>query len=70
MATKKGRDNFIELVDKCKLRDMTTTNMVRKFSKRARGYMVAYHALESDEMKDNDQPTEFSHQMIEKMKKL
>ena len=70
MATKKGRDNFIELVDKCKLRDTTTTNMVRKFSKRARGYVAAYKALESDEMKENDKPAEISHRMIEKMKKL
>ena len=70
LVAKKGRVNFIELVDKCKSRDTTTTNMVRKFSKRARGYMVAYTALELDEMKDNDQPTEFLHQMIEKMKKV
>ena len=32
--------------------------------------MAAYKALESDEMKENDQPTKISHQMIEKMKKV
>ena len=57
LAAKKGRENFIELLDKCISRDTITTRMVWKFSRRARGYMVAYTALELDEMKDNDQPT-------------
>ena len=42
--------------------------MVRKFSKRARGYILIYMTLESDEMK-HDQ-TGITHQMIEKMKKF
>ena len=69
LAAKKGRYNFIKLVDKYISRDTITTNMVRKFSKRARGYMAAYKALESDEMKENNKPAEISHRMIEKMKK-
>ena len=70
LAAKKGRDNFIKLVDKCISRDIITTSMVRKFSKRARGYMVAYKLLESEEMKENDKPAELSRKMIEKMKTI
>ena len=44
--------------------------MIRKFSKRARGYMLAYIALESDVMKSDAKPTEITHKMIEKMKKV
>ena len=36
LAARKGRENFIALVDKCISRDMITKNMVRKFSKRAK----------------------------------
>ena len=68
LAAMKGRDNFIALVDKCISRDLITVNMVRKFSKRAGGYMLAYRALESDEMKHNQ--TDITHQIIGKMKKV
>ena len=64
LAAKKGRDNFIKLVDKCISRNTITTSMVKKFSKRARGYMVGYKALESDAMKENNKPTELLHRMI------
>ena len=66
LAVKKGRDNDIALVNKCLSGNMITKNMMRKFSKRARGYLAAYKASESDETKENDEPTEISHQMIEK----
>ena len=49
---------------------MITKNMVRKFSKRARGYMAAYKVLESDEMNENGEPTDITHKMIEKTKKV
>ena len=45
LAAKKGRDNFDALVNKCISRELLTVDMVRKFSKRARGYMQAYRAL-------------------------
>ena len=32
--------------------------------------MVAYRALDSDEMKDGDMPTDITHKMIEKMQKI
>ncbi|EJK59965.1 hypothetical protein THAOC_19758 [Thalassiosira oceanica] len=48
--------------------------MVRKFSKRARDYMLAYRAFETDEMKggmkDSGKPLDITHHMIEKMKKV
>ena len=71
LAAKKGKENFNALVDKCISRKLLSVDMVRKFSKRARGYMLAYRALESDDMnKQADGPTEITHQMIEKMKKV
>ncbi|KAL7523118.1 hypothetical protein ACHAXR_000032, partial [Thalassiosira sp. AJA248-18] len=70
LAAKKGRDNFIALVDKCISRELITAEMVRKFSGRARGYMLAYNLLETDEMKEKGEPTEITHKMIEKMKKV
>ncbi len=53
LAMKKGKDKFIALVDKAISRDLITVDMVRKFSKRARGYMLAYKykALRSDDIK-------------------
>ena len=68
LAAKKGRDNFIALVDKCISSELITKTMVRKFSGRARGYMIAYRMLESEEMNEHDESTDITHQMIEKMK--
>ncbi|EJK44554.1 hypothetical protein THAOC_36896 [Thalassiosira oceanica] len=45
-----------------------------EFSKRARDYMLAYRAFETDEMKggmkDSGKPLDITHHMIEKMKKV
>lgn len=68
LSAKKGKINFDALVNKCISREVISVDMVRKFSKRARGYMLAYRALESDEM--TEEPTEITHKMIEKMKKV
>ena len=59
----KSGDNFIKIVDKCISRNTITTRMVKKFSKRARGYMVGYKVLESDAMKENNKPAELLHCM-------
>lgn len=45
LSAKQGKDSFNKLVDKCISRDLITVDMVRKFSKRARGYMRAYAML-------------------------
>jgi len=71
LSAKKGKDQFYALVDKCISRDLITVDMVRKFSKRARGYMLAYKMLETDEMsKPTNNQADITHQMIEKMKKV
>ena len=44
-SEKKGKEKFDALVDKCISRDLITMNMVSKFRKRSRGYMLAYRAL-------------------------
>ena len=71
LSAKKGKDHFDALVEKCISRELITVDMVRKFSKRARGYMLAYRALECDVMKESPNgQTDISHKMIEKMKKV
>ena len=70
LVKKKGKEKFLELFTYCISRELITKDMVRKFSKRARSYMVAYRALESDEMKDGDMPADITHKMIEKMRKI
>jgi len=74
LSKKKKKVNFFALVDQCLSRELLTKEMVRKFSKRARDYMLAYRAFETDEMqggmKDGDKKLEITHDMIEKMKKV
>lgn len=45
LSEKRGKQNFLNLVRQCFSRDVITVERVRKFSKRARQYIVAYHAL-------------------------
>mmetsp|Transcript_29952 Transcript_29952/g.67600 ORF Transcript_29952/g.67600 Transcript_29952/m.67600 type:complete len:190 (+) Transcript_29952:650-1219(+) len=76
LKRKKGKANFFALVDECLSRDLVTTELVRKFSKRARDYMQAYCAFETDEMKEGLKESgkggklNITHAMIEKMKKV
>ena len=70
LVKKKGKEKFLELFNYCISRELITKDMVRKFSKRARSYMVAYRALESDEMKDGDMPANITYKMIEKMQEI
>ena len=55
----------------CISHELITTTMVKKLSKRARGYMLAYMALESS---NNDvtliERTDITNNMIERMKKV
>jgi len=69
LAKKKGKANFEALLAKILSRDNITTNLVRKFSRRARAYMETYVALdmnEDKEMKDAPIP----HRKIEQLKKV
>ena len=43
--TKKGKQNFLNAVNKCISRDKITTEMIRKFSRRARQYIAAYYKV-------------------------
>ena len=74
LSQKKTKANFFSLVDRCLSRELMTKDMVRKFSKRARDYMQAYRAFETDEMKEgmveDGKVLTITHKMIEKMKKV
>ena len=47
LKEKKGKDKFTEAVRKCLLVDVITLMRIRKFAKRARQYLIAYHATDS-----------------------
>jgi hypothetical protein len=71
LESKKGKDNFHSLVHKCISRDLITVEMVRKFSKRAREYMLTYMYFEENGSDSNDDgPATITGTMIEKMKKI
>ena len=44
------KDKFIEAVRKYLLVDMITLMRIRKFAKRARQYLIAYHAIDSGQV--------------------
>ena len=46
LACKKGKANFDSLVAKCISRDLLTMDRIRKFSQRARSYMLTYSSLQ------------------------
>ena len=46
LASKKGKEKFVDLVLKCTSREVLTTETIRKFSRHARNYMLSYKALE------------------------
>ena len=46
LYSKKGKGNFLCLVSKCISQDVLTTDLIRKFSRRARNYMLTYESLE------------------------
>jgi hypothetical protein len=74
LASKKGKEKFVNLIAKCKSREVLTTELIRKFSWRARSCMLTYKLLEivgegskdQSNMKSND----ISHRQIENMQKI
>lgn len=44
--SKQGKENFLDLVSRCTSRDVLTTELIRKFSRRAWNYMLTYKSLE------------------------
>ena len=50
---KRSKTEFRKLVRQCCSRELVTKELVRKFSKRARDYIIAYHAVENHENEIN-----------------
>ncbi len=68
LRVKKGKSNFDSTMEYCISREVLPTELIRKFSKRARAYMLAYKALEFSECQMNTQsPHIISHERIERM---
>ncbi len=71
LKLKRGKDNFDRLVATCTSREVMKKEIIRRFSKHARQYMLSYQALglHSDQVNiDTDQY--FSQKKIEKMKAM
>jgi hypothetical protein len=71
LADKKGKENFKRSVRSAISRDHLTTDRIRKFSRRAREYIVAYKLLKcklDEEETDIDLVTNISSKKIEDMK--
>ena len=47
LSMKRSKTEFRRLVSECCSRKQITKELVRKFSKRARDYIIAYHAVEN-----------------------
>jgi hypothetical protein len=78
LASKKGKEKFVDLVLKCTSREVLTTEMIRKFSRRARSYMLSYKALEIVGEEGREEGTgdevdislDITHKQIENMQKI
>ena len=65
--SKQTADKFRKLVRFCISRDILTTEIVRRFSRRARQYMVGYRILDKDR-RDGVLNGDITHTRIERMK--
>jgi hypothetical protein len=57
LNSKKGNKSFKALVHECTSRDILSTKMVRKLSRRAQSYIFAYFALHKSKNNGNDMPS-------------
>lgn len=69
LEQKDSKQRFHALVRKCISREILTKDVVRRFSRRARSYMIAYRILEDDMTSGRFKESEISHHRIEHMKK-
>jgi hypothetical protein len=70
VSQKKGKEQFRKLVSECLSREVVTTELVRAFSRRARQYICAYHALHEQQQSSKDAATEeITAPLIEKLVK-
>lgn len=73
LKEKKGKENFLKLVDRLVSRDWINTTVIRNCSARARAYVLAYRAKELYDLRvaeganDEEKPTTYA--MIEKLVK-
>ncbi len=73
LKIKKVKENFDKLVSNCISRDVMQKTLIRRFSKRARQYMLSYQSLEKHDENENNSNIVgqcISQQKIEKMKLL
>jgi hypothetical protein len=56
LDSKKGKESFKALVHECTSRDILTTELVRKLSRRARAYICAYFALHESKRNGDGTP--------------
>jgi len=69
LSKKKGKTNFTATVKSCIARELLTTELIRKFSRRARAYMLAYKAFELNDhvTREQNAPYLISQDKIEQM---
>ena len=74
LASKKGKEKIVELVSKCTSRELLMTDLIRKFSRQARNYMLMYTLLEIVGVGSKDQidkkSNDITHKQIENMQKI
>jgi hypothetical protein len=74
LASKKEKEKFVELVLKCTSRELLTTDLIRKFSRQARSYMLTYKLLEivgeGSEDQSDKKSNDITHKQIENMQKI
>ncbi len=71
---KKGKEKYINLVLKCTSRLVLTADLIRKFSRQARSYMLTYKWLleivgEHSNNQSDKKSTDITHKQIENMQK-
>jgi hypothetical protein len=55
LQQKRGKDNFRASVRHCLSEEVITTVRIRKFARRARQYMMAYHAIDTKQVDEQTQ---------------
>ena len=70
LKEKRKKEEFRRLVRDCLSRNYITTNIVRRFSKRARDYMCAYQTLKDKSRDDNSENTNNHKPALVKIEKM
>ena len=61
LQQKKGKDNFKASVCFCLSEEVVTKVRVRKFARRARQYLMAYHAIDTQQLDEQTQRDYTTH---------